>query len=268
MSWGDAGTDIGHQPDIGDPGTAKRDASRRVGRWPSLGLSRPRSGHIYLSLKDEGAVIKAVAWARYRVTDPLEIEDGQEVIARGRHRRLSAARQQLPAIIRELVPRGIGRAGARLPAKIRATRAAEGIVRRHQTAPAAIPTPHRVCHEHWGRHPRLCGSSPVVGLSSRYSSFQPRSKERPRRGSVRGIEAANQLRGDDRPDLLVVGRGGGSLEDLWVLQRGGGGVHKVRAAIPTVSAVGHEIDVCLTDLAADLRAATPRKRPSVSFLDR
>ncbi|MFO0885570.1 MAG: exodeoxyribonuclease VII large subunit [Pirellulales bacterium] len=72
---------------------------------------------------------------------------------------------------------------------------------------------------------------------------------------VRGIEAANHLQ--DRPDILVVGRGGGSMEDLWCFND----ERVVRAIfaseIPVVSAVGHEIDVTLADLVADMRAATP-----------
>ncbi|MCA9106305.1 MAG: exodeoxyribonuclease VII large subunit [Planctomycetales bacterium] len=238
------------------------------------GLSRPRSGHIYLSLKDEGAVIKAVAWRGIASRIPFEIEDGQEVIARG-DIDVYPPQGNYQLIIRELVPRGIGALELAFRQRFEQL-SAEGLFDERLKRPlprfprriafvtspsgAAIRDFLRIVGRRWPLASVLVIPAKVQGAAAAGDL-------------VRGIEAANQLRGDDRPDLLVVGRGGGSLEDLWCFNEEAV-VRAVRAsAIPTVSAVGHEIDVCLTDLAADLRAATPSEAaerivPSIDELTR
>lgn len=222
------------------------------------GLARPRSGHLYFSLKDAGAVIKAVAWRTIAGKLPFEVEDGLEVIARG-DIDVYPPQGNYQLIIRELVPKGVGSLELAFRQRFEQLRA-EGLFDDHLKRP--LP-----------RFPKVIGfvTSPsgaavrdflsIVGRrwpSSRVLIIPSNVQGAAAAGDlVRGIALANRLQAPDRPDLLVIGRGGGSLEDLWCFNEEAV-VRAVRASqIPTVSAVGHEIDVSLTDLAADLRAATP-----------
>ncbi len=221
-------------------------------------FSRPQSGHCYLTLKDDQAQIKAVIWRTTAARLRFEPHDGMEVICRG-HLDLYAPRGQYQLVVEEIQPRGIGALELALR-KLREKLAAEGLFdpARKRSLPAF---PRRIAFV----------TSPT-GAAVR--DFLQVLKRRWRGASVliipvrvqgegaaaeiaEGIAAANRLSPNHAADVLVVGRGGGSLEDLWAFNEEAV-VRAVRAsAIPVVSAVGHEIDVTLCDLAADVRALTP-----------
>lgn len=219
-------------------------------------VARPQSGHIYLTLKDEGAQIRAVIWKSVASKLKFDLPDGLEVICRG-DIDVYPARGSYQLVIRQLEPLGIGAlqlAFKQLYEKL----SAEGLFDpRHKrplprfprriafvTSPtgAAVRDFVEVLRRRWQGVEVLVIPSRVQGEGAAMEI-------------ARGIELANRL--DPAPDVLVVGRGGGSIEDLWCFNE----EPVVRAIfasdIPVISAVGHEIDVTLADLVADVRALTP-----------
>ncbi len=221
-------------------------------------LSRPRSGHLYLNLKDDQAVIAAAIWRNVAERIPFELEEGLEVVCRG-DIDVYPPRGSYQLIVREVLPRGIGALELAFRKRFELLQAEglfdEGLKRplpRFPRTVAFVTSPSgaavrdfiRIAKRRWPSLRLMIVPSNVQGAEAAGEI-------------VAGIERVNRLRGTDRPDVLVVGRGGGSLEDLWCFNEESV-VRAIRgSAIPTVSAVGHEIDVSLSDLAADLRAATP-----------
>ncbi|RIK86187.1 MAG: exodeoxyribonuclease VII large subunit [Planctomycetota bacterium] len=219
-------------------------------------FSQPQSGHCYLTLKDDGAQLRAVIWKNTAARLKMRLHDGLEVVCRGRLD-LYPPRGSYQLVIDELQPKGMGALELALR-QLREKLQREGLfdARRKRPLPA---------------FPRRIGvvTSPT-GAAIRDFLQVLRRRWRgvevlvfPAR--VQGECAADEIaaaiglanRVAPRIDVLVVTRGGGSLEDLWCFNE----ETVVRAiagsAIPTVSAVGHEIDVTLSDLAADVRALTP-----------
>ena len=219
-------------------------------------FSRPQSGHCYLTLKDDAAQLRAVIWRGTASRLRVDLRDGVEVICRGRLD-LYPPRGSYQLVIDELHLQGEGALEAALR-KLREKLAAEGLFAAERKRP--LP-----------RTPRRIGvvTSPT-GAAIRDFLEVLRRRWRgvevlilPTRvqgdGAAKEIAAAIANAARIRPelDVLVVTRGGGSLEDLWCFNE----EPVVRAIagspIPTISAIGHEIDVTLSDLAADVRALTP-----------
>jgi exodeoxyribonuclease VII large subunit len=219
-------------------------------------LSKPHSGHRYFTLKDEQAQLRAVVWRSAAVGVRFDLRDGLKVVCRG-SLEVYAARGSYQLVVRHVQPQGIGALELALR-QLKARLEAEGLFDPSLKRP--LP-----------RFPRLVAvvTSPS-GAAIRDFLQVLRRRWRgtdvlivPTR--VQGEGAAGELAASiarvDRlrrkPDCLVLTRGGGSLEDLWGFNE----EPVVRAihacSIPVVSAVGHEIDVTLADLAADVRALTP-----------
>ena len=223
-------------------------------------VSRPRSGHVYLDLKDERAVLSGVIWRGVAGRLATQPEEGLEVVATGRLTTFPGqSRYQL--VIEDLRPAGQGALMALLEQRKKAL-AAEGLFEeaRKRALPylpeviGVVTSPsgaviRDILHRLRDRFPRRVLIWPVAV-----------------QGAACAPEVANAIRGCDalapggaipRPDLLIVARGGGSIEDLWGFNE----EIVVRAAamcsIPLISAVGHETDTTLIDHAADLRAPTP-----------
>jgi exodeoxyribonuclease VII large subunit len=222
-------------------------------------FSRPQSGHCYLTLKDDQAQIKAVIWRTAAGRLRFEPHDGLEVICRG-HIDLYPPRGQYQLVIEEIQPRGIGALELALR-KLREKLAAEGLFDPARKRPlpsfprriafvtsptgAAVRDFLQVLERRWR------GASVLI-IPARVQGDGAAAE------IAAGIATANRLTDAEHAvDVLVVGRGGGSLEDLWAFNE----EVVVRAIagsrLPVVSAVGHEIDVTLADLAADVRALTP-----------
>lgn len=219
-------------------------------------LARPRSGHVYLTLKDASATIRAVIWrsTAARLTFPLA--DGQQVICRGALD-VYPPRGAYQLILRSVQLHGEGALQQRLRA-LQKRLAAEGLFdARHKK-----PLP---------RFPRRIAviTSPT---SAAIRDFLEVTRRRWRgirvliiptrvQGESAGPEIARaiELAGVLRPsfDVLVVTRGGGSMEDLWCFNDEAVVRALFECQIPVVSAIGHEIDVTLSDLVADQRALTP-----------
>ena len=218
------------------------------------------SGHAYFTLKDEGARIDAVIWKGNLARLKQRPEEGMEVIAHGRLTTFPG-KSSYQIIIDRLEPAGLGALMALLEERRRKL-AAEGLF--DESRKRALPF-----------LPRVVGvvTSPtgavIRDILHRVSDRFPRHVlVWPVRvqGETSAAEIANAIRGFDalpdagyipRPDVLIVARGGGSLEDLWSFNE----EIVVRAAadcsIPLISAVGHETDWTLIDHVADRRAPTP-----------
>lgn len=219
-------------------------------------VTRPQSGHVYFTLKDEekDAVISSVLYRREALRFGRYVVPGARVVVRGRAS-LYPPRGALQWIGDVVRPAGQGALLEAL-AKLR-----EKLVREGLTAPERKrPLPEQ---------PRVIG----VVTSRDGAAFADIVTVARRRGRVRILLAPALVQGDDAPesilwaldliervrdlDALIVGRGGGSQEDLMAFNDEAV-VRRIAACrVPVVSAVGHEIDISLTDLVADVRAATP-----------
>jgi exodeoxyribonuclease VII large subunit len=218
--------------------------------------SRPQSGHSYFTLKDDQAQIRAVMWRSSAGRLKFDVADGLEVICHG-HVDVYAPRGSYQLVIDELQPKGVGALEFALQ-RLREKLAAEGLFDPARKRP--LPAfPRRVAfvtsptgaaiHDFLQVLERRWRGVDVLIIPARVQGNGAAQE------IAAGIKLANRLA--ERPDVLIVGRGGGSLEDLWAFNE----ELVVRAIaaskIPTISAVGHEIDVTLSDLAADVRALTP-----------
>jgi exodeoxyribonuclease VII large subunit len=222
--------------------------------------SFPRSGHCYFRLKDEGAVLDAVCWKSGLPRLAIRPEEGMEVIATGRITTFAgSSRYQIVVESLELAGQG---ALLKLLEDRRKKLAAEGLfaAERKRKLPylpeviGVVTSPtgaviRDILHRLNDRFPRHVLIWPVAVQGERAAGEVARA--------IRGFNELPQDGPVPRPDLLIVARGGGSLEDLWAFNE----EIVVRAAaesrIPLISAVGHETDTTLIDFASDRRAPTP-----------
>src|SRR4051794_1383378 len=219
-------------------------------------VSRPHSGHVYFTLRDEAAQMKAVIWRSVASRLRFQLEDGQQVICHG-DLDVYPPRGTYQLVVRQIEPEGLGALQLAFKQLLRRLEA-EGLFdpRRKRPLPAF---PRRVG---FVTSPSGAAIRDFLQVAARrFHGVQILVIPARVQGDgaceeiVRGIRLANQLR--PPLDVLVVGRGGGSLEDLWCFNVEAV-VRAIHASeIPVVSAVGHEIDVTLADLAADVRALTP-----------
>ncbi|UVO50453.1 exodeoxyribonuclease VII large subunit [Sphingomonas sp. SUN019] len=221
------------------------------------GYKRVASGHAYLALKDDSAVIDGVIWKGQAAGLAFRPQDGVEVIVTGRLTTYPG-RSKYQIVIERMELAGAGALMALLE-KLKAELAAEGLFAPERKRPLPFL-------------PRRIGvvTSPTGAV---IRDILHRLEDRcpthvlvwpvKVQGDGAAAEVAAAVRGFDalpaalRPDLVIVARGGGSIEDLWAFNE----EIVVRAVaactIPIISAVGHETDTTLCDYAADLRAPTP-----------
>ncbi|MEY4953082.1 MAG: hypothetical protein RL299_1506 [Pseudomonadota bacterium] len=221
------------------------------------GVKRAASGHLYLALKDENARLDAVMWRGTVQRLNFQPEDGLEVIATGKLTTYPG-RSNYQLVVERMEVAGEGALLALL-AKTKARLEAEGLFDRDRKRPlpflpqviGVVTSPtgaviRDILHRLADRFPSRVLVWPVLvqgpGAADQVAA------------AVRGFSA---MQGADRPDLVIVARGGGSIEDLWAFNE----EVVVRAiadcSVPVISAVGHETDTTLADFAADLRAPTP-----------
>jgi exodeoxyribonuclease VII large subunit len=217
--------------------------------------SVPSSGHWYFTLKDGQAQLRAVMFRsrnRLVVTPPA---DGLMVVCRGTVS-VYAARGEVQLIVDSLAPAGIGSLQAAFEA-LKLRLAAEGLFREERKRP--LPTfPHTV-----GIVTSPTGAA-VHDLLNVLRRRAPGLRIVFRPVKVQGEGAAAEiaagiadLNRHGAADVLIVGRGGGSLEDLWAFNEEVVARAIAGSTIPVISAVGHETDVTIADFVADLRAPTP-----------
>ncbi len=241
----------------------KRTVEDRFGfvrlRGELSGVKRAASGHMYCALKDEKAVLDGVMWRGNTGRLPFNPEDGLEVVASGKLTTYPG-RSKYQIVIERMELAGEGALLALLE-KTRARLQAEGLFAQERKQPlpflprtiGVVTSPtgaviRDILHRLADRFPSRVIVWPVL--------VQGQGAAEQVAGAVRGFSAIPEGH-PDRPDLVIVARGGGSIEDLWSFNE----EVVVRAIadcpIPTISAVGHETDTTLADYAADRRAPTP-----------
>ncbi len=224
------------------------------------GFKRAASGHLYMALKDESAVLDAVCWRGTAGKLSIAPEDGLEVIAVGRLTTY-AGRSKYQIVIEQLEIAGEG-ALLKLLEERRKKLAAEGLFDPARKKPlphlpeviGVVTSPtgaviRDILHRLADRFPRRVLVWPVL-VQGEGAAEQVAA----------AIEGFNALAPDGpvpRPDLLIVARGGGSLEDLWAFNEEIVVRAAAASALPLISAVGHETDTTLIDFVADRRAPTP-----------
>lgn len=213
------------------------------------------SGHVYLTLKDEKAQLAAVIWRNAASKFRFDLHDGLQVVANGSVE-VYAPRGSYQLIIRQLIPHGVGAlelAFRQMHAKL----AAEGLFEPHRKRPipmfprrialitsptsAAVRDLIQVITRRWGAADIVVVPVKVQG-----------------EGAAAEIAAAlRSVHLIPNVDVVICGRGGGSLEDLWAFNEEVVARAIAACQLPVISAVGHEIDVTIADLVADVRALTP-----------
>lgn len=219
-------------------------------------VTQATSGHVYLTIKDANSQIGAVIWRSSWERCKFDIKEGMAVLGMGKLD-VYGPRGTYQVVLQKLEPQGLGPLQLAFR-KLHAKLAAEGLFLQDRKRPlprfpnrigfvtspqgAAIHDFLEVLRRRWPQMNVLVIPAKVQGAGAAEEIAQ-------------GIASANRIQ--PPLDVLVVGRGGGSIEDLWAFNE----EIVVRAVagsnIPVVSAVGHEIDVTLCDLAADVRALTP-----------
>jgi exodeoxyribonuclease VII large subunit len=221
---------------------------------------RHSSGHCYFTLKDEGACIEAVIWRSTFERLKFKPDEGLEVVARGRITTYPD-RSKYQIVIDALEPAGIGALLAQLEERKKRL-ANEGLFEeaRKQALPflpriiGVVTSPtgaviRDILHRLADRFPchvlvwpvRVQGETCAVEVTAAIAGFN-------------AFDAAGPI---PRPDLIIVARGGGSLEDLWGFNDEAMARAVAASAIPLISAVGHETDWTIIDYVADFRAPTP-----------
>jgi exodeoxyribonuclease VII large subunit len=224
------------------------------------GFKRHASGHLYFSIKDEKAVLDCVAWRSSLPKLTFEPEDGLEVVCTGRLTTYPG-RSKYQLVVERMEPAGVGALMALLEERKRKL-AAEGLFDAARKRPlpflprvvGVVTSPtgaviRDILHRLAERFPVRVILWPVA--------VQGEGAAEQVAAAIRGFSRLPEGGPVPRPDVVIVARGGGSIEDLWAFNE----EIVVRAAaastIPLISAVGHETDTTLIDLAADRRAPTP-----------
>ena len=229
-------------------------------------VKKASSGHVYFSIKDSDSVLNAICWRGFSQKTEEALVEGMEVICSG-HFSTYPGRSCYQMIVEKVEPAGIGALLKKLE-ELKKKLAAEGLfdASRKRQLPflpetiGVVTSPtgavirdimHRI-KERFGRQVYLWpvlvqGEGAAEQISQAIKGFNSIPKE--------GIITKNGYIA--RPDVLIVARGGGSLEDLWCFNDEAVVRATAESHIPIISAVGHETDTTLIDYAADLRAPTP-----------
>ena len=226
-----------------------------------------KSGHYYFSLRDEQCAVKAVMFSRDARRVPFMPENGMKVILRGRVS-LFERDGSFQLYVEEMIPDGGMGAMQLALEQLKAKLAQQGLFDAAHKKP--IPT-----------EPRCIGvvtsatGAALQDVRNVLSRRWPVAKILLSPATVQGQLAAKEipqairlLEQDGRAEVIIVARGGGSKEDLWVFNDEAIARAAYACKIPLVSAVGHEIDTCILDLVADLRAPTPSAAAELCTPDR
>ena len=223
-------------------------------------VSRPRSGHIYLDLKDDKSVISGVIWKGVSARLQTQPEEGMEVVATGRVTTFGG-QSKYQIVIEDIKPAGMGALMAMLEKRKKALEG-EGLFDPSRKRPlpylpdviGVITSPsgaviRDILHRLRDRFPRKVLIWPVAVQGAKCAPEVARAIE-----GFNGLTPKGAL---PRPDLLIVARGGGSIEDLWGFNEEIVARAAAASDIPLISAVGHETDTTLIDFVSDRRAPTP-----------
>ncbi|MCB1884347.1 MAG: exodeoxyribonuclease VII large subunit [Geminicoccaceae bacterium] len=224
------------------------------------GLKRAASGHVYFALKDDAAVLDAVAWRGTAARFAFRPEDGLEVVCTGKLTTYPG-RSRYQIVVERMEPAGAGALMALFEERKRRLEA-EGLFDPARKRPlpylpetiGIVTSPtgaviRDILHRLAERFPRRVVVWPVL--------VQGEGAAEQVAAAIRGFDALPRGGPIPRPDLLIVARGGGAVEDLWAFNEEAVARAAASCRIPLISAVGHETDTTLIDFVADRRAPTP-----------
>lgn len=218
-------------------------------------LARPASGHWYFSLKDEGAQVRCAMFRQRNARLDLAPRDGMQVLVRARVG-LYEPKGEFQLVVEHLEEAGEGELRRRFEA-LKRQLAAEGLFETHRKRPLpSLPSAIGVVTSATGAAIRDI----LQVLSRRFPAIPVVVYPVPVQGDGAGAQIADRIAVAGKRaevDVLIVGRGGGSTEDLWAFNEERVARAIADCPIPVVSAVGHEVDVTIADLVADVRAPTP-----------
>jgi len=224
------------------------------------GFKRAASGHLYFTLKDESAVIDSVCWKGSALKLGIKPEDGMDVVALGRLTTYPG-RSKYQIVVEAIELAGVG-ALLKLLEDRRKRLTEEGLFDTDRKRPipylpdviGVVTSPtgaviRDILHRLEDRFPRhvLVWPTPVQGEGAAEKIAT----------AIDGFNRVDGNNGVPRPDVLIIARGGGSLEDLWAFNEECVVRAVSESTIPVISAIGHETDTTLIDYAADRRAPTP-----------
>ncbi|VEG89698.1 exodeoxyribonuclease VII large subunit [Legionella spiritensis] len=219
------------------------------------GISKPASGHYYFTLKDQTAQIRCVFFRNYHQPDSKLFKDGQQAIVRGKPS-LYEARGDYQLIVQELTAYGLGelyRQFELLKNKLEQ----QGLFAAHRK---------KVLPEFPGNIAVITSSSGaalhdiLTTLSRRYplaAIYIYASEVQGKGAAPQLIQALKQANADHHCDVILLARGGGSIEDLWAFNDEQLARAISESRLPVVTGIGHETDFTIADFVADYRAATP-----------
>ncbi len=221
-------------------------------------VKRAASGHLYYTLKDDQSQIRCVMFRKAKSNLGFEPEDGLEVVVRG-HLSVYQQRGEYQVVVSSMEPKGLGAlqfAFEQLKAKLDA----EGLFSLENKKPIPF-LPRRigivtsptgaVIHDMLTVLERRFKGIPVLFFPVQVQGSLAASS------IAEAINYLNTLRDSQQIDVLIIGRGGGSLEDLWAFNDEKLARTIYSSVIPVISAVGHETDFTISDFVSDLRAPTP-----------
>lgn len=216
-----------------------------------------RSGHMYADIKDDKAVLNTVMWKGQVNALSFRPEEGLEVVAEGKLS-IYAGRSNYQMIASTMRPAGAGALMALLEERKKKL-AAEGLFDpKHKKPLPYLPTTIGVVTSPTGAVIRDILHRVADRFPARVVLWPALVQGELAAGQIEaGIRGFNAMTGDERPDVLIVGRGGGSIEDLWPFNEEAVVRAAFESSIPLISAVGHETDTTLIDYVSDARAPTP-----------
>ena len=226
------------------------------------------SGHCYFSLKDEGSILPCVMWKSKFSKTKFAPENGMSVLATG-NVDLYEPQGKYQFYVDRLVPGGVGQLQVAFEEMVKRLRA-EGLFEdEHKKAIPAYPMRIGIVTSESG--------AAVMDIADSIYNRWPCAKLLLYPVRVQGDGAADEIatairklnrdNSELRLDVLIVGRGGGSLEDLWAFNEEVVARAIFKSEIPVISAVGHEVDISIADLVADARASTPTKAGMIAVPD-
>ncbi len=229
-------------------------------------LTQSRNGHYYFTIKDDDAQLPCVIWRSTAQRVDTELRDGQQVILGG-DIQVYAPHGRYQMIVSLIQQAGEGRLQQKFE-ELKKKLEAEGLFDAKQKKPLP-PFPKRI-----GVITSATGAA-FHDIRSTFEQRWPVATLYLHHASVQGLQAAGELvkaieyfeNAPDPVDLIIIGRGGGSLEDLWPFNEEILARAIFKCAIPVISAVGHEIDYSISDFVADARAATPTQAVVIATPD-
>lgn len=229
-------------------------------------VNQSRNGHYYFTVKDDDAQLPCVIWRSTAGRLDLDLQDGQQVVLGG-DIQVYPPHGRYQMIVTLVQQAGVGRLQKKFE-ELKRKLEEEGLFDDSAKKPLP-PFPFRI---------GVITSSTGAAFHDIQSTFQQRWPVATlylHHASVQGLPAAGELvkaleyfdSQDDPVDLIIIGRGGGSLEDLWPFNEEIVARAIYKCTIPVVSAVGHEVDFSISDFVADARAATPTQAAIITAPD-